>query len=164
MADVFRFRTAGADDRDAFLDMSREFYASDAVLHDVVPAFHEKAFAELLRSGTYLTCYIFTCGNQTAGYALLSKMFSREFGGMVVWIEEAYVRPAFQGRGVGGTFFRWLRENVPAAAYRLEVEPSNVRARRLYARLGFSELPYVQMVIRGEGGASRLCGKNATFL
>ena len=109
MADVFRFRTAGADDRDAFLDMSREFYASDAVLHYVDPSFHEKAFAELLRSGTYLTCYIFTCGNQTAGYALLSKMFSREFGGMVVWIEEAYVRPAFQGRGVGGTFFRWLR-------------------------------------------------------
>ena len=70
MADAFRFRTAGADDRDAFLDMSREFYASDAVLHDVDPAFHEKAFAELLRSGTYLTCYIFTCGNQTAGYAL----------------------------------------------------------------------------------------------
>ena len=145
----FRFRGADACDKRAFLEMSREFYSSDAVLHAVDPSFHEKAFAELLRSGTYLTCFVFECGNRVAGYALLSKMFSREAGGMVVWIEEIYVRSAFRGRGVGGAFFAWLRANVPAIRYRLEVEPSNERAQSLYRRLGFSELPYVQMVLDG---------------
>lgn len=145
----FRFRMADACDKRAFLEMSREFYSSDAVLHAVDPSFHEKAFAELLRSGTYLTCFVFECGDHVAGYALLSKMFSREAGGMVVWIEEIYVRSAFRGRGVGGAFFAWLRANVPAIRYRLEVEPSNERAQRLYRRLGFSELPYVQMVLDG---------------
>ena len=145
----FRFRVADACDKRAFLEMSREFYSSDAVLHAVDPSFHEKAFAELLRSGTYLTCFVFECGNRVAGYALLSKMFSREAGGMVVWIEEIYVRSAFRGRGVGGAFFAWLRANVPAIRYRLEVEPSNERAQSLYRRLGFSELPYVQMVLDG---------------
>ena len=101
----FRFRVADACDKRAFLEMSREFYSSDAVLHAVDPSFHEKAFAELLRSGTYLTCFVFECGDRVAGYALLSKMFSREAGGMVVWIEEIYVRSAFRGRGVGGAFF-----------------------------------------------------------
>ena len=76
-------------------------------------------------------------------------MFSREAGGMVVWIEEIYVRSAFRGRGVGGAFFAWLHANVPAIRYRLEVEPSNERAQSLYRRLGFSELPYVQMVLDG---------------
>lgn len=145
----FRFRVADACDKRAFLEMSREFYSSDAVLHAVDPSFHEKAFAELLRSGTYLTCFVFECGDHVAGYALLSKMFSREAGGMVVWIEEIYVRSAFRGRGVGGAFFAWLRANVPAIRYRLEVEPSNERAQSLYRRLGFSELPYVQMVLDG---------------
>ncbi len=146
----FRFRVADACDKRAFLEMSREFYSSDAVLHAVDPSFHEKAFAELLRSGTYLTCFVFECGDRVAGYALLSKMFSREAGGMVVWIEEIYVRSAFRGRGVGGAFFAWLRANVPAIRYRLEVEPSNERAQSLYRRLGFSELPYVQMVLDGD--------------
>ena len=145
----FRFRVADACDKRAFLEMSLEFYSSDAVLHAVDPSFHEKAFAELLRSGTYLTCFVFECGDRVAGYALLSKMFSREAGGMVVWIEEIYVRSAFRGRGVGGAFFAWLRANVPAIRYRLEVEPSNERAQSLYRRLGFSELPYVQMVLDG---------------
>ena len=145
----FRFRVADACDKRAFLEMTREFYSSDAVLHAVDPSFHEKAFAELLRSGTYLTCFVFECGDRVAGYALLSKMFSREAGGMVVWIEEIYVRSAFRGRGVGGAFFAWLRANVPAIRYRLEVEPSNERAQSLYRRLGFSELPYVQMVLDG---------------
>ena len=145
----FRFRVADACDKRAFHEMSREFYSSDAVLHAVDPSFHEKAFAELLRSGTYLTCFVFECGDRVAGYALLSKMFSREAGGMVVWIEEIYVRSAFRGRGVGGAFFAWLRANVPAIRYRLEVEPSNERAQSLYRRLGFSELPYVQMVLDG---------------
>ena len=149
MACDFRFRVAEACDKSAFLEMSREFYSSDAVLHAVDPSFHEKAFAELLRSGTYLTCVVLECGDRVAGYALLSKMFSREAGGMVVWIEEIYVRSAFRGRGVGGAFFAWLRENVPAIRYRLEVEPSNARAQSLYRRLGFSELPYVQMVLDG---------------
>lgn len=150
-----RFRVADACDKSAFLEMSREFYSSDAVLHAVDPSFHEKAFAELLRSGTYLTCFVFECGDRVAGYALLSKMFSREAGGMVVWIEEIYVRSAFRGRGVGGAFFAWLRANVPAIRYRLEVEPSNERAQSLYRRLGFSELPYVQMVLDG-GRKARL--------
>mgnify|MGYP002740687863 FL=1 len=33
-----------------------------------------------------------------------------------------------------------------AARFRLEVEPDNEGARRLYGRLGYEELPYVQMV------------------
>ncbi len=147
----FKFRKADEGDREMFLEMSREFYSSGAVLHGIDPSFHERAFNELLRSGTYLACYVFESKDGTAGYALLSKMFSREFGGMVVWIEEIYVRSSFRGRGVGGAFFAWLRANVPAAKYRLEVEPSNVRAQSLYSRIGFSVLPYVQMVAAGGG-------------
>ena len=37
-------------------------------------------------------------------------------------------------------------ENYPAARHRLEVEPDNVRAKKLYSSLGYRELPYGQMI------------------
>ena len=70
----------------------------------------------------------------------------REVGGMVVWIEELYILPGHQGKGLGSAFFAWLEKNVPAVRYRLEAEPENVRAMSLYKRLGYEVLPYVQMI------------------
>ena len=65
----------------------------------------------------------------------------------MIWVEELYVRPQYQGRGLGGAFFRFLEETYAgqAARIRLEVEPDNDGARRLYGRVGFEELPYMQM-------------------
>ena len=65
----------------------------------------------------------------------------------MTWVEELYVRPAFQGRGCARQFFTWLEEHFPAARYRLEVEPENERAMALYRRVGFEPLPYAQMIL-----------------
>lgn len=63
-----------------------------------------------------------------------------------MWIEEIYVRPEFRQKGLGKTFFEALDRIQPAARYRLEIEPDNQRAERLYRSLGFEPLPYRQMV------------------
>ena len=85
---------------------------------------------------------------ETAGYGLLSLKYSHEAGGLELWVEELYVRPAFRGRGLGHEFFAWLR-GLSAAEHirriRLETEPENERAAALYARMGFSPLGYCQM-------------------
>ena len=135
------------DDKRVFIEMSREFYGSSAVLNNIDDAFHFNTFEELMRSDVYLECYIFeTDKGEIAGYALLDKMFSHEVGGILVWVEELYVRPDFQGHGLGGAFFVYLEKNVPAARYRLETEPENEGARALYKRKGYRELGYLQMV------------------
>ena len=135
------------DDKSVFIEMSREFYSSSAVLNNINDAFHFNTFEELMRSDVYLECYIFeTDKGEIAGYALLDKMFSHEVGGILVWVEELYVRPDFQGHGIGGAFFTYLEKNVPAARYRLETEPENEGARALYKRKGYRELEYLQMV------------------
>lgn len=140
-------RKINEGDREAFINMSRDFYSSPAVLHDVPDGYHARAFDELMRSDEYLECLIFkTAEGEYAGYALLTKTYSREAGGIAVWIDELFVLPGFRGRGIGGSFFEWMTENIPAARYRLETEPENEGARRLYARHGYEEFPYLQMV------------------
>lgn len=133
-------------DRELYLQMSRAFYRSDAVLHPVPDEYLIRAFEEIMRSEAYMTGLIFELDGRPAGYALLCKTYSQEAGGLAVWVDEVYVRPEFQGRGLGSALFEALPELVPAARYRLEIEPDNVRAEKLYRRMGFEELPYKQMV------------------
>lgn len=143
----YTIRRITKDDKAVFIEMSREFYSSEAVLNSIDDSFHFNTFDELMRSDVYLECFIFeTDKGEIAGYALLDKMFSHEVGGMLVWVEELYVRPGFQGHGIGNSFFAYLEKNVPAARYRLETEPENEGARALYRRKGFRELEYLQMV------------------
>lgn len=141
-------RFIGEADRATYLQMAAEFYASDAVLHPVPAHYFEITFEELMRSRAYAEGFILlTDKGEEAGYALISKMFSQEAGGMTAWMEEIYVRPAFQGQGLGKGFFEAFERLHPEMRrLRLEVEPDNEGAIRLYERLGFKGLGYFQMV------------------
>lgn len=134
------------NDRNEFLKLGREFYSSEAVLHGIPEEYHVNAFAELMRSDEYLDCRFFEIEGSIAGYVLLAKSYSREAGGIVIWIDELYIKPKYRGRGIGSQFFEWLEANLPAARYRLEIEPDNKRAENLYRKMGYDILPYVQMV------------------
>lgn len=141
-------RKIQAEDRALYLAMAREFYGTDAVTHSVPEQYFINMFEELMRSDIYAECFILDCEGEDAGYALLLKSFSQEAGGRVVWIDELYVRPQFQGRGVGKRFFSQLdRLLTPdVRRLRLEISRTNVRAAKLYASFGFEPLEYVQMV------------------
>ena len=72
----------------------------------------------------YASAYIIEQDGKTAGYALLARSFSQEAGGMVTWIEELYIRPEFQGHGLGTAFFQFLeaQNDGTVKRYRLEYE------------------------------------------
>lgn len=142
----FSIRKIRPEDRALFLSMSGEFYASDAVLHDVPAEYHIRVFDELMRSEDYARAYVLQWDGLDAGYALLSLSYSREAGGLCLWVEELYFRPQYQGRGGAHFFFDWLEENIPAARYRLETEPDNYRAKKLYRSLGYVSLAYEQFI------------------
>ena len=136
------------EDREVYLQMTREFYASDAVDHNLPHSYFEKTFRELMLSEEYAEAFLLEDGGVAAGYALLAKTFSQEAGGMVVWAEELYVRPEYRGRGLCHEFYSFLREHLPESVkrLRLEAENTNRRAISLYRRLGFRDLPYCQMI------------------
>lgn len=137
-----------AQDRADYLDMAKAFYCSEAVCHNIPEKHFADTFAEMMRGEVYAAGFIMAYENQTAGYALLARTFSQEAGGMVLWIEELYVKPEYRSCGLGHDFFTYLKSNLceNVKRIRLEVEDSNEKAISLYRRMGFTDLPYSQMI------------------
>lgn len=133
--------------REELVSLMHEFYHSPAVLAPVPDAYFERTCDEILAGSPFAAAHLIRKNGKLAGYALLAFTYSNEAGGLVVWIEELYVRPEFQGQGLGSRYFAWLQEAYGdrVARMRLEVEPENERARALYSRMGYEDLPYMQM-------------------
>ena len=133
-------------DRKIYLEMAHDFYHSEAVLHPVPDEYLVRSFDEMMRSEEYLTGLIFEYENRIAGYALLNRSWSQEAGGMAVWIEEIYVLDQYRSRGLGHELFAAIEKFAPAVRYRLEIEPDNARAEKLYRSMGFEPMGYLSMV------------------
>lgn len=135
-------------DRELYIAMVQEFYRTDAVEHDIPRQNIENTFEELMHSDIYTEAFILEYEGAAAGYVLLAKTFSQEAGGPVIWIEEIYIRPEYQGKGLGSQVLGQLDEvlGVEVARIRLEVEKTNVRAAELYERQGFTRLAYEQLI------------------
>lgn len=136
------------EDYELYMEMTEEFYNSDATDHVIPREYREATWQELMRSKEYARAYMLELEGTVAGYALLSITFSQEAGGMVVWIEELYVRPEFQGNGLGKEFFAYVDEKIAPQIMRvrLEVEADNLGAKKLYRNMGYTQLPYEQMI------------------
>ena len=144
------FRPITAADETDFYAMAEEFFHSDAVLHPIPAEYHRRTFAEMMRSDQYLSGYIFQCDDAVAGFSVTNRMMQHEAGGVMVWVEDLYIRPAYRGQGLGSRSLQWLEEQLrgDAVMLRLETEPENERAQALYRRLGYESLGYLQMIKR----------------
>lgn len=134
-------------DRECFCAMADEFYHSSAVLHAVPKENFSRTFDAVLENSPYVRGLLLEQDGQTAGYSLLLPTYSNEAGGMVLWVDELYVRPEFRGHGLGGELLRYVFSlGGRISAVRLEVTKSNRKAISLYRREGFADLDYAQML------------------
>ena len=135
-------------DREVYLRFAEDFYSTDAVLRPIPAEYHERNFAEIVRPDGQLRAFLFEVSGKPAGFAQFSLGWSAEVGGRMVWVEDIYVLAEFRGHGIGSAFFRRLFHDYDGSAcrYRLEVEADNEGAQRLYGRMSFEELPYMQMI------------------
>lgn len=142
-------------DEQIFYKMAEMFYASDAVLHPIPKEHHANAFMEMMLSDQYIEGYIFEYEGEPAGYAITSKMYSQEAGGITLWIDELFVLKEFRSKGLGKQFFQYLKNSLSPTItrLRLEVEEENEGAVKLYEKLGFSKLEYNQMYLEVQSTA-----------
>ena len=137
------------DDGKIVIDMMRKFYTSPAVMTDG----SEKIFAanveNCLSGSTCAEGFVFEIDKKIIGYGITARSYSTEFGGECVWIEDIFIEENYRGRGFGTKFIRYVKEIYPEKILRLEAEKDNAAALKIYKRLGFKELPYLELVCNG---------------
>ena len=77
------------------LDMMRVFYDSPAVLHTSSDKVLENDINACISDNVYLDGYVFVEDDIITGYAMVSKSFTTEYGGICAWIEDLYIKEYF---------------------------------------------------------------------
>lgn len=135
------------NDYENIIDMMIDFYNSPAVLHDVNHKNFEFTVKEAASDSPYTDIFIAEEDGKILGYALTSVTWSNEAGGIVVWIEEIFIKEGFRSMGIGSKFIDFTENYYKKAVrFRLETEPSNKQAESLYKRKGYDYLNYNQMI------------------
>lgn len=82
---------------------------------------------------------MFAQGQQVIGYAILINFWSNEYCGNILNIDELYVTADYRGQGIASSFIQYLikKRFLKSIGLQLEVTHQNIRARKLYDRLGF---------------------------
>ena len=125
------------------LKMMRVFYDSPAVLHTSSDEVLKNDIEACIGDCPYLDGYVFVEGGVIAGYSMVSKSFTTEYGGICAWIEDLYIREEFRRQGIAKKFFKALPGLYPdIVRFKLEVEPENERAIETYKNCGYSLLHY----------------------
>lgn len=134
-----------SEDKEAVLPMMRDFYASPAVFTNGSEEIFLRDIEVCLAGSAYLEGFVIESENEIAGYAMIAKSFSTEFGKPCIWIEDLYLKEGHRGKGLGNLFFDFLTQKYTDCIFRLEVEDENEIAIRLYEKRGFTVLPYKEM-------------------
>ena len=131
-------------------NMMREFYGSAAVITNGSEKIFAANVANCLGGSPYVAGFVFVVGGEVAGYGITAHGYSTEFGGECIWLEDIFVAEEWRGRGIGTKFIRHVQELYPDKIFRLEADADNAAALKIYKRLGFKELPYLELVCDGD--------------
>lgn len=144
---MFTIRPMENRDTEEVLAMMKIFYDSPAILHKALEEVLRRDIRDCVGDVPFVEGFVFEKENQIAGYSMIAKSYSTEYGGICIWIEDLYIKPEYRGSGIGTQFFSYLEEQYGenAVRLRLEVEKDNARAIGVYKKCGYQELSYVQM-------------------
>ena len=137
-------------DAAAVIDMMRRFYNSPALITNGSEKIFVANVESCLGGSPYVEGFVFIVEDKIIGYGMTAFSYSTEFGGECIWIEDIYVEADYRGRGIGSKFIQRLKEIYPDKILRLEAEADNKTAVTFYKRLGFKELPYLELVCTGD--------------
>lgn len=142
---MLKISLMSTNDTENVLKMMRVFYASQAVATNGSEEIFRNDINNCVGDCPFPEGYVFSYNNSVAGYAMVAKSFSTEFGKPCIWIEDIFVKQEFQGKGIGTRFLDYIEQKYPNRIFRLEVEKYNHNAIKLYKKSGYDFLPYMEM-------------------
>lgn len=129
--------------------MMRDFYAIDFYPFDEGSTMGN--FQKFINEEQYGDCFKIRFEGKIAGYMILVKYFSFEFGGEILFLDELYIKPEFQGKSLGKKALEFVKDysvenHFPVVL--LEVENHNERAKKLYEHYGFQNHKRSLMILK----------------
>lgn len=133
---------------DKVMEMSKVFYTSDALDHEVPMDIISKNIQKAVGADDILTGFVFCEGDEIFGFSYVTCYYETEVGGVCAQILDLYIDEKYRGRGFATQYFNYVFEKYSyAKRFRLEVVKDNKKAVNVYKRMGFKEISYGQMAI-----------------
>lgn len=132
-------RFATSADIPALVGLMREFYAESGYPLDESTA--ADAFGRLVDAPSQGAAWLMEERGTPVGHVVLSVRFAMEFGGLLAYVDDLFVRPAYRDRGVARAGLEALVAECRrrgCRAIEVEVGPGNLPAQAVYRRLGLS--------------------------
>jgi len=129
--------------------MMQHFYAIDNYPFDKKLA--AENFHQFITEKNYGNCFKIVFDDQIAGYIILIKYFSFEFGGEILCLDELYIKPEFQGKSLGKKALEFVKKYSSENNFKvvlLEIENHNEKARKLYQKYGFENHKRSLMILK----------------
>jgi GNAT superfamily N-acetyltransferase len=131
-------RKASLDDIPQLLALMAEFYAeADYPLNRVRAA---EAFAALLADDRLGHVWLIEKNSEALGHLVVTLCFSMEYGGLIAFVDDLFVRRPFRRAGLGAAALEEARvfcANRGVRAMLVETGHDNVAAQAVYRRAGF---------------------------
>lgn len=141
-------RPATPDDVPTLVALMAEFYGEAGYPLPAEAA--TRTFAALLADPRLGGAWIMEAGGEAAGHVVLTVCFSMEYGGLVGFVDDLFVRAAFRGRGLAAAGLAEVRRAAEARgvrALRVEAGPDNDVAQRVYRRAGFEDAGHLFLTL-----------------
>lgn len=129
--------------------MMKDFYAID--LYPFDEKITTDNFVRFINSNNYGECFKIVFEGQIAGYIILVKYFSFEFGGEILFLDELYLKSEFQGKSLGKKALEFVKNYSAENNFKvvlLEIENHNDRAKKLYEHYGFQNHKRSLMILK----------------
>src|SRR5574342_1135273 len=129
----------GYEDKDymEFCGMVNSLYSEDTEGQPMNISKVAATMNEYKKNPEKIKIVILEINNAILGYSILVCLWSNEYGGNILIVDELYIKEKFRNEGIGSYFIKWLEEREEFVAIQLETTPSNKRVFNYYIRLGF---------------------------
>lgn len=130
-------------DKEVFFELNKEFYSSNATHRGFDEGLTDKTFEYIISRHENLWGYMIIDKDTKLpiGYALLTSYWCNEDGGNVIILDELYVNYASRHKGYAKKLLDYMEEEFKnkAVSITLEVVTTNIPAKNLYEKLGYTE-------------------------
>jgi len=140
------YRDFEEKDFGALKGMVFSLYGEDPEGQTISEAKIRKTADESLARPEKLRIAMICADGAAIGYSLICFVWSNEYGGDILNIDELYIQKEYRNRRIASDFIKRQMDARGAVAIAVEATPSNSAAARFYGRLGFKASPNNHML------------------